>query len=171
MKNLLSGIIVIAAILGAFAFFGLTPFGKQIVQEFGATAGSTFNTAKVAAVNFTPATSAASSTSMLNTDANTRYVTGGFVACQGVGGQGGAFTAATTSVANLGLQGNTNLAENIFATTSAPTITFMYSASSTQPAALTTGINFAWAAGTYLTFVDSLTNTGVCTVGVNYLAS
>lgn len=169
MKNIIIGVVVVAAVLGALAFFGLTPFGKEAVTEIsGSPAGSTFNTAKVAAINFTPATPAASSTSLLNTDSSARYIQSGFASCSGVTGQGGTFTAATTTIPNLGVQGNTNSAETIIATTTAGA-QFMYSASSTEGVISQT--SRVWPSGTYLTFVDSNTNTGICTVGVDYLGS
>lgn len=158
--------VVIAVIVG-IGIYGAYQF-PQIPASFGSPVGTTFNTAKVAMTNYTPSTSAASSTSILNTDASTRFIVSSTVACNGVNGQGGTFTFATTSVANEGLQGNTNYAGNDVATTTVAS-TFMYVASSTE--GVPTYTNRLWPSNTYLSIVDSSTNAGVCTVGVNYLGS
>lgn len=165
----------LAALLGAVAFFGLSPFSKEVTQQvFGSPVGTTFNTAKVVAVNITPSTQGATSTSVLNTDATARYIANyGMVGCTGVGtsqtdltGTGLAallVQAATTSVANQGLQGNTNYAMNLTVSTST---TFVNSSTSTP--SVMAGY---WAAGTYMTFTFNATNTAACTVEMDYLAS
>ena len=165
MTKYILGALVIIGLAGSY-FVGFEY--PQIPASFGSPVGTTFNTAKVAMTNYTPSTSAASSTSILNTDASTRYIVSSTVACNGVNGQGGTFTFATTSVANEGLQGNTNYAGNDVATTTTSS-TFMYVASSTE--GVPTYTNRLWPSGTYLSIVDSTTNQGVCTVGVNYLGS
>ena len=109
MTKYILGALVIIGLAGSY-FVGFEY--PQIPASFGSPVGTTFNTAKVAMTNYTPSASAASSTSILNTDASTRYIVSSTVACNGVNGQGGTFTFATTSVANEGLQGNTNYAGN-----------------------------------------------------------
>ncbi len=164
LQKVAVGLVVAPAIVGGYFFPGAVQ--NQIAGT--SPAGSTFSSAKIAAINYTTSTSAASSTSLLNTDANDRYITDEFIACYGVKGQGITITAATTSVSSLGLQGNPNLVTNIFGTTTTSS-TFFYVASSTESAPTYTGR--LWAAGSYLTFVASSTNAGICTVGVHYLAS
>lgn len=162
-------VVVGVAIVGAYLYPGST--NTTIEQTIaGSPVGTNFANAKVAATNYTPSSSAASSTSILNTDASTRYVTDNFVDCNGVNGQGITIQAATTTVSSQGLQANTNLAMNTFGTTTT-TATNFYTASSTAPNPA--GVGLLWPSNTYLTFVatSSAFNSGVCTVGVHYLAS
>lgn len=139
----------------------------------GSPAGTTFNTAKVAAINFAPASSAASSTSIYNGDASDRVITTTFVSCKGAIGQGGSFQAATTTLANLGLGSNTNYIASSTATTTTLSSNFYIATSTGGPPTYMVQI---WPAATYVTFVAVGTSyTGLqlstCTAGVNYLAS
>lgn len=156
-------LLVAAAIVGAYFYPGST-----VVQLAGSPAGTTFNTAKVAAINYSPATAAASSTSILNTDTSTRILTDEFVSCTGANGQGATFTMATTTLANLGSQGNNNSAATVIATTTT-TSQNMYSASSTEGAI--TYVSRLWPSGTYLTITASAVNSGSCNVGAHYLGT
>lgn len=158
--------VALALVIGV-AIYGAYQYPKAQVVA-GSPAGSTFNTEKIASVEYAPATSAASSTSILNTDASTRIVSSSFSSCNGTNGQGFTLTAATTSVANQGLQGNTNYAANIVGTTTVTSTNF-YVASSTEGAITYT--SRLWPSGTYMTFVASAINTGNCLVGINYKAS
>lgn len=159
---LVLAVVVTGGIVGGYYY-------PQDIQSLGSSVtGSTFNTAKVAAIAWAPATSAASSTSILNTDANTRYITDSFVQCTGTNGQGFTMTAATTSVANQGLQGSTNYAANDVATTTVASQT-MFNASSTE--GVPTYTNRLWPSATYLTFDASAVNTGACIAGVHYLGT
>lgn len=168
MKNYLIVIVVVAvlAVVGTLAY--VDGHKSEAIPVTASPVGSTFNTAKIAAINFTPSTSAASSTSILNTDSNSRFIVSNFVSCGGTNGQGFTATAATTTTSSNGLQGNTNYAANTVATTSVSS-TYMYTASSTEGVIQYT--SRIWPSGTYLTFVASAVNSGVCTVGVNYLPS
>jgi len=174
MTTITKGILafaVIGAVAGFAAFFGLTPFGRTIVQQtFGSAVGSTFSTAKVATVDMAPATATASSTSLLNTDASTRFVESLNGDCTAVATAGTSvasmtITVATTTVANEGLQGNTNTFSGTIATTTA------FSLLSSVIASTGTAVQYSWPSGTYLTFLFNTTNTATCVVGVNYLAS
>ncbi len=166
MKN--STLIWIALVIVAALSLGAYMYPTNEVQTLaGSPTGTTFSTAKIAAINFTPSASAASSTSMLNSDASDREITSTFNTCAGVNGQGITITGATTSVANLGLQGNPNLISNMFGTTT--TSAKSYYVSTTTEGVLS-GTSRVWPAGTYLTFVASSTTSGVCTVGAHYLA-
>lgn len=160
---ILAGLVLVlgVAIVGGYYF-------PKVQLSVGSPAGTTFNTAKIAAVSYTPSTSAASSTSILNTDTSTRIITGGFSSCNGTNGQGFTLTVATTSVASQGLQGNANYAENIVATTTTTSTNF-YVGSTTE--GVITNTSRLWPSGTYLSFVASAVNAGTCTVGVNYLGS
>jgi len=160
---------VVGALAGIVAFFNVSPFRSAIEQLAGSAAGTTFQTAKVAAVNFAPATSAASSTSILNSDAGNRYITDTFLDCLGANGQGfQTIQGATTSVASLGLQGSINYFASTTATTTAAANN-MYVSTSTEGALGSE--TRVWGAGSYITFVVSSTNSGACTAGVHYLQS
>lgn len=170
----------ILAFIGAVIVAG-TIYGAYLYPtsqiSFGSPAGTTFNSAKIAAVDITPLTAGATSTSILNTDASARYVASfGFAGCTG---QGTSFTypntnatglaaeliqVATTSVPNNGLQGNTNYALNMTVPTSSAV--YVQNSSSTPPS--NAGY---WASGTYLTFTTNATNTGACIFEVDYVAS
>lgn len=181
MTNSLKIVIAFAvtgAVAGLLAFFGLTPFGKTIVHQMvaGASpAGTTFNSAKIAAVSMVPLSAGATSTSILNNDANIRWMAGfGMAACTGVGtsntfpstGTGLAawsVQAATTSVPNNGLQGNTNYAMNLTIPTSTPVENISTSTPSAQ-----WGL---WAPGTYMTFTTNATNTAACVFEMDYVSS
>ncbi len=203
MTNLQKSVLAlfgVMAILGAGAFMGFSPFLKvinNVEQIAGASpTGTTFNSAKVAAISWTPSTAAATSTSILNTDANDRYVIDNVIACgqattsyTAITGGGLAnliFKAATTSTANPAVISNTNLImSDTIATSSgiAPGATggfpVILVASSSVPAAspiLTSNVGvagfwFDWPAGSYLTFWANATSTTACTVGVHYIAS
>lgn len=178
MTTLKKGILAlfgVAAILGAVAFFGYSPFLKEVIQTFGSPTGTTFTTAKVAAIDMTPATLAATSSSILNTDASNRFVENLEADCTGVGtsyttltGAGLAswvVTVATTSVANDGSQGNANTFTGTIATTTP------FSLLSSVIASTGTAVTYVWAPGTYMTFSLNATNTAACIIGVHYLGS
>lgn len=159
---------LVGAVIIGLAIWGGYQYPRM--ATVGSPAGATFGTAKIAAINFTPSTAAASSTSILNTDTSTRYVTDNFVDCNGTNGQGLTIQAATTSVSSQGLQGNSNLVANTFGTTST-TATNFFVGSTTPPAI--PGVGLLWPSNTYLTFIStsSAINTGICTVGVHYIGS
>lgn len=164
-------IVIVGAIAGGYVYPKLSP-------SFGASpAGSTFGESKQAAVSMAPLTAGATSTSILNTDGQPRWIADfGFAGCTGIGTS---YTypntnatglsalliqAATTSIANEGLQGNTNYALNMTVSTSSSIYTA--SASSTNPS----NAGF-WDAGTYMTFTFNATSTGNCVVEVDYIPS
>lgn len=154
------------------------------------TAGATFNSAKVAAVAVAPATpgTGATSTSVYNSDASDRYITGLRVGCSSIGTSLTAYTGA--GLANLTLTiatsstnapaTNSNTA-HIFPTLNIATTTGFFTVSSTTGAYATTSLSGAigytgstsfrnlWTAGSYVSFFFNATNTAACTVGVDYL--
>lgn len=137
--------------------------------------GSTFNTAKVAAVVMTPSSNTATSSSILNSDVGDRIVLDGFVSCPVVGspllydGTGPAtwvWTAATTSTAAPALFTSTVLAAMKLAVTTS-TSADSYGATTTY-----TNTNARrWNAGSYMTFQPLGTTTATCVVGVHYIGS
>lgn len=175
-KYILSILVVIAAVAIAGGYYF-----PQVTKFVGSPVGSTFNTAKIASVDMSPLTSAATSTSLLNTDASGRWVKSVETACNGVGssqawnaaGTGGglatwALTVATTSTAAQ--TNSTNYVGNI--STIGTSTPWEQSASSTVPS--TTSVNtdlYFWPAGSYLTFTFNATNTAACVVSASYLAS
>lgn len=165
----LIALIVAGGVYGGYKFL-FTPAQPQLTAA--SPNGTTFSTAKVAAINYTPSSSAASSTSLLNTSANTWYITDSFVYCSSPTGNGGTFEGATTTVPNEGLQANVNYGMNDVGTTTTTSGAFNI-ASSTE--GVITYISRAWPAGTYFTILDSTVVadpiTGTCTVGVHYLSS
>lgn len=177
MKNILIGIALVGAVLGSVAFFGYSPFLKVVSTVFGSPAGTTFNNAKIAAVDITPSSVSATSSQILNTDSSNRYIESIGSACTGVGpalglalaNNGWALQAATTSVAGLGLAGNTNLAGNLPISTSTQ---FAYAASSTVSSGNTSSSDlWIWPSNTYLSFLYTATNTAACIAKVSYLPS
>ncbi len=162
-------IVLVGAIaVGAYFYPSYAPLAGT------STAGSTFNSAKMAAVAFAPADPTATTTSILNTDANDRLVTGARVSCGNVGtsftqinGSGLAaliFSAATTSTNAPATVSNTNFAFRVTVATSSVD-TFV---ASTTP---TNSYMQRWSAGSYLTFFSNATNTAQCTVAADYLPS
>lgn len=172
--KILGVLVLIGGIIGGY-------FYPKLMALPGSPAGTTFNTAKVAAINISPLTSAATSSSILNTDASARWVKSVDTFCTGVGtsqawnstGTGGglaawALTVATTSTAAQG--SNTNYVGNI--TTIATSSSFEQSASSTVPTANSANTDlYFWPSNTYLTFTFNATNTAACTVSASYAAS
>lgn len=147
---------------------------QEPVATGASSTGAEFSTAKIAATVFAPATGSATSTSILNTDANDRYVTNAFSYCGSVGtsftpytGAGLAalqFTAATSSTDSPATLSNTNLTMSVTVATSSVD-------SSNATSTYGTAFWQRWAAGSYMTFVSNATNTAVCTVGVGYIPS
>lgn len=170
-KNIILGVVLAILVAGGYFF----PQAPQTIVGTSSPAGTTFGNQKVASVVMAPATSAASSTSLLNTDSFDRIVTNSFVSCNTIGtsqtyltGAGLAtwtLTAATTSGASQ--TGNTNYAVNInpVATSSA----YGFTATSTE--GVIPAVSRIWPAGTYMTYTFNATNTAVCIVGSNYSGS
>lgn len=175
----LAGAIVLG-IFGTLAFFGLSPFLNQTQQQttpsVGSVVGSTFTNGKIAAVVMAPLAASATSTSIQNNSGSPIFVASfGFAGCTGTGSS---YTypntnatglanlliqAATTSVANQGLQGNTNYALNMVVPTSTSP---MQTSSSTPPA-----MAGFWDTGTYMTFTWNATSTLNCVIELDAINS
>lgn len=174
------------AILGALAFFNITPFRDEVMQLAGASPiGTTFNTAKIAQVSVAPAAPGtnATSTSILNTDVNDRYITSEEGGCENLGTSKTAYTGtglaaltvsmATSSTAAPASNANPNVVGSIAMTIGTSTVNFVI-ASSTASNGTTPGsalVSNIWTAGSYLTLTFNATNTAACVIGVRYLAS
>lgn len=171
------GILLVGVAIGRFTF-------KNEVLAGASPVGSTFTTAKFAAVTASFLTS--TSTSVLNTDANDRVILSLKYGCTGVGSSftqvtgvpltsaGLTLKAATTSTiapfAPLSVA-NTNLAISTTIATSSAQSGVLTFASSTQALTNPLSYNQLWLAGSYLTFFTNATNTAACTIGVEYLPS
>lgn len=165
----LVAVLILVAIYGAYEY----PKAIQTVVVGSAT-GSTFNNAKLAAINMTPSSASATSSSILNTDSSDRIVTDSFVTCNNAntsnsGPAGGvvawnwlAATTSTSGPASLGANTNYTLQATV-ATSSVDA----YIATSTMGAWMR-----RWASGTYMTFIPNATSSSAtCNVGVHYLAT
>lgn len=178
-SKIIIGLAFIGAILGSLAFFGFSPFGRQVVNEvFGSPTGTVSTSVDGATVVFSMAN--ATSTSILNPTGQLAYVYLGLANCTGVGssntlvtGAGLAaltLTAGTTSTAVApagGFEFTTEILQGVTVGTSSPVFAM---ASSTMQTA-TTSLATLWPAGSYMTFVTNATNTAVCTVGVGTFGS
>lgn len=176
-QKVIAGIVIALAIVGGYYFPAV-----QVLQLAGTSSqGSTFSSAKFAgiAVNLNAPGANATSSSLLNTDANDRYVTALKGGCEVVGTSQTAYTgaglasltlfAATTSTAAPATVSNTNKVGggNLTIGTSTPNFTI----SSTTAAGGSNAVYNIWPAGSYLTFTTNATNTAVCTFGADYIAS
>ena len=171
IKNLLIGLAVVVAgglIVGAY-YFPKTQFLA------GSPAGTTFGTAKVAAVNISPQSRTSTSTSMLNSDASDRIVLDAYVTCSGLTNMFGAdgagvatfnWTAATSSVAapTASIAANALAAMQITVATSS---TEGYTATTTY----TNVFARRWNSGSYMIFQTNATSSAAtCQAGVHYVA-
>ncbi len=166
--------IVLAAVSGLVVAMVMIHFyavpNTVIQQVAGSSAGTTFNTAKTAAIVFAPISNTASTTSVYNGDSSDRIIKDAHITCTGANFTAAnslaqvTFSAATTAVSSLGLQRNPNPA---LSTTVATSGAEVYVATSTQ----NTNAR-RWASGSYLTFLTNATSTGLsCVVGVDYIAT
>lgn len=170
--KLIVGFLVLVAIAGGYFF-------PKVYRVVGSAVGTTFATAKVAAVNFSPTSATASSTFILNTDGSDRYILDSFAMCTAIGTSFTAYTGAgltsaavvfqmsTSSATTAGNIANTNYASNLAIATSTGAVNLV--ASSTEGVIF--GYSRIWPSNTYLGIFANATNTAVCNVGVHYLAS
>lgn len=188
ISKILVGLGAVGVVLGTLAFFGLSPYGQTIIQQFAGSspAGTTFNTAKIAEIAVSPSAPGANATSssILNTDANDRLILSEEIGCQGVGQSKAAYSGAglaaltlsvaTSSTASPAANANTNVVGSSAATIGTSTPNFVMASSTASNGATSPGsalVSNIWAAGSYLTLTFNATNTASCVVGVRYLAS
>jgi hypothetical protein len=168
------GVIVVLLALGIF-YFGMS---KSSVQGTASPQGTSLNDTKQAAVTINLANPGANatSTSILNTDGNDRFITSEHAVCEGVGTSQTAYTGAglasltlkmaTSSTAAPTTNANTNTLPTVTVSTTTPNFGISSSTVATPGNNLVSNV---WAAGSYLTISANATNTALCTVGVNYL--
>ncbi len=173
-------LVLVGFIAGGFLVHSFSSNAVTTVQTAGASpSGSTFSTRKQAAivVNLASPGANGTSTSVTNTDANQRYVTGYEYGCNGVGTSYTAYTGTalaslqmtigTTSTANSVTIPSVNPVANvaIIGTSSVYTANASTSVTTANPLAA------RWDPGVAMTFWFNATNTAVCTVSVDYLGS
>lgn len=171
--KIIGTLVVIIAVIGAYYF-------PKVVTTAGTSpSGSTFSSAKFAAVAINLANPGANgtSTSILNTDANDRYVSAFKVGCEAVGSSKTAYTGAGLAALLISVGTTTTAAPASFTSFAAVATNFTLGTSSTNllvaSSTLLTGTENAaiWPTNTYMTFYFNATNTAVCSVGVDYFAS
>lgn len=178
-KNIILGIVVLLGIAGVIGGYQYPK--SQIVQVAGTSpSGSTFNVAKFAgiAVNLALPGANGTSTSILNTDSNDRYVTSFKVGCEGVGTSQTAYTGAGLSALLLKVGTTTTAAPATFTSFAAVALNFTVTTStpvvlvsSSTLLTATSSLAAAWPTQTYMTFYWNATNTAACTEGVEYFGS
>lgn len=167
-------IVLIGAIYGGYVY----PVPQYLVGA--SPAGSTFATSKTAgvAVNLANPGANGTSTSILNTDTNDRYVSSFHVGCENVGTSKTAYAGA--GLANLQISIGTTTAPSpasflsaapVAVNFSIPTTTVDYLVSSSTLLTATSTLAAVWPTGTYMTFFFNATNTAACTAGVDYFGS
>ncbi len=175
--------VIIAAVAGLVASLVVLHFApSKVMQATGTPVGSTFNTAKVAMINWTfaavtGANGVATTTSVFNGDSSDRIIQAVQFDCSAVGTSNTAYTgaglrslilkAATTSTSAPNIVSNTNV---VFSSDIATTSADVYLATTTP--GLTGTVPFRrWASGSYLSFFSNATNTAACTIGVTYFGT
>lgn len=162
----------VAGLLAAVVVLHFAPVQTvtNTVTTAGSSAGTTFNTAKTAAIVFAPVSNAASSTSVYNGDSSDRIIKDAHITCTGANFTAAnsiaqvTFQAATTSGTTQGVAGNPRLALSTTVATSAAEVYVATSSMNT--------IARRWNSGSYLTFNTNATSTGLsCVVGVDYIAT
>lgn len=173
--KIVGAIVVLAAIVGGYSYPHITQLGGA-----SSSAGASFNTAKIATIEFSLATANSTSTSILNTDGSDRIIESVKYSCPSLGtsftGWTGAgltnllFNAGTTSTSGAQVTSGRLLINAVISTTTQP-ITYL---SSTTPGISGVSGNDwvrVWNSGSYFTVTSNATNTATCLVGVSYLAS
>jgi hypothetical protein len=168
MKNyIITGVV---SLLVGFAI-GYAMFHQtQTLVGAGSPTGATNGDKQYSSMIVVISSSVSSSTSILNNGSD-RMIQDSFTSCQGLSTASTSVAnllsqIATTSVPNLGLQGNTNYVANMVVPTSSQVSTYV---SSTTEG----GIQYVsrlWPAGTYLTNNFNATDTGACTWGSDWFS-
>jgi len=175
-NNYLIGLVVVLFVaIGAYFYPGAS------TSLLGASpSGATFGDAKIAsiAINLAAPGTNATSSSILNTDSNDRFIMSEEIGCEGVGTSKTAYTGtglasltltmATSSTAAPTANGNANTLPVITIGTSTPNFVIASSTAGTPGTNLVSNI---WAAGSYLTITANATNTAACSAGIRYSAS
>lgn len=191
-------VVVMCSVLGAAAFFGLTPFGRTIIEHtteiVDGIGGPSASSASINIARFagtagislaSPGTTGATgangtSTSILNPDATDRYISSIKAGCEVVGASRTAYSGTglaslTLSVATSSTSGPSSNAGNSNVvgggTVVIGTSTAQYAVSTSTIGTGSPNIYAVWASGSYLTFTTNATNTATCTFGADYFQS
>lgn len=167
----------LCAVIGAVGWF--LPLQKPMPLAVSPV-GTTFGTAKIADVNWTPTTASATSTSVKNSDANDRFVKSVHYFCTGMGtnffSQTAAgvsalvFQAATSSSASI--VSNLPTSNYILSTNVSTSSDVSVLTSTSTPGKTATQEYLRWPAGSYIVFTANATSsTASCTIGVDYAGS
>lgn len=177
-KSLIVSVIVVFLIaIGAYFFPKMNSFVGAVSPS-----GSYFNDQNASSIVFSPLTG--TSTSILNNGGSDRAITAIRIYCSSIGtshtfltGNTGTgadlaswqLSAATTSIANLGLQGNANyiLASGTVISTSTGNGLF-YIASTTE--GVLAYASRIWPVNSYLTFNTNATNTATCSYDADWIS-
>lgn len=171
-KNMKNKIVfaVIAAIAVLIIGFVISSSSENVKGV--SSAGVTNTSAKLYTASLVPSTDTATTTSLYNSDSTDRAIVSTVGYCSSVGTSKTFLTGtglaswlvqlATSSVGNLGLQGNTNYAASLTLSTSSP---WVFVSSTTEP--VLNAVGRTWPSGTYLNITFNATNTAACTIGVN----
>ncbi len=179
-KFTLSIVAVLGLIVGLVAGHSLWPQNIATASP----QGSTFSNAKLYAIatslyaSTSPSAPIGTTTALLNTDANDRFITSVHVACEGVGTSqtaytGGGLSALSVKVATSATATITNTAwgwANIASSTLATSTPSLLMSSSTLVTA-TSSYPAVWPSGSYVVFNFNATNTAACTAGVSVMGS
>lgn len=171
MTTTTKGIIaVVGAVVLVLFVWGAYQYPKEVQLTAGSSAGSTFQSAKIAEV-VSDATYTGASTTLgyvLNGDASDRVVIDAGAFCTGLASASSAVNIynfrAGTSTNVFNIPSATNLAMNV---TLASSTSQRYVATSTY---LGSGIQQVWATGTYMVFTINATTSATCTPFVHYIA-
>ncbi len=174
MKNkILIGIVAAIVIIGVGYYFFHS--NSPQVNATQSPVNTVFNSAKIAEIVFNPSTGSATSTSILNTDSNDRYIISNFAGCGVVGTSLTAYTGAGLSTLTFKFATTSDSAPAIVSNTNVVTLTiatatpdFLINTASTGG---TSSFLTRWASGSYLTIFSNATNTAQCSAGVYYIAS
>lgn len=172
-KVILVAVIVLALIVAYV-------YPRNVVLVGASPTGSIFTTAKFASIVVNLANTGANgtSTSILNTDTNDRYVSGFKIGCENVGTSQTAGTGASLAQWKVAV-GTTSSASPVAFNGYAPltngyvlsTTTVNLVVASTTTAVATSSMAAIWQTNTNMTFFYNATNTAVCTEGVEYFGS
>lgn len=177
MKKILIALgiaIVTLLIAGGYAY------PKSLFVAGTSNPGTTFGSAKFAgvAVNLASPGANGTSTSILNTDSNDRYVTSFKIGCEKLGTSLTAYTGAPLANLLVAVGTTTTAAPASFVSFAAitnamtvPTTTINLLVSSSTLQLATSSLAGVWPTNTYMTFFFNATNTAVCTAGVDYFGS
>jgi hypothetical protein len=174
--NTTTKIVVAALIVGAaiglvlgHSFWPTTQFQSVAGSS---PAGSDFSTSKEYSTVMNLSSSTGTTTSILNTDTNARYVTSVFADCQGVGTVSSSVAALTFTMATStqSYAGSTTVL-SVSPATGYVTLATSSTVSTVASSTWQTPYPQLWAPATYLNIFTNATNTAVCTVGVHTVAS